>query len=186
MYSGRLEPMKGAQDLVPLATALASGGCRFELDIFGDGSLRDPIARGIANQGLSDRVRLHGNVDFATALIPWQRQQADLFISCHRQGDPSCTYIESMGCGLPVAGYANEMWGPLCRESGADWADPVGNVAALAARISTTPRTAIAAAAAAALGFARRHDFDTELNGRMKHLARVAQRTASDTDARDQ
>lgn len=176
VYSGRLDPMKGAQDLVPLAAALAARGLRFQFDIFGDGSLRDEIRRGIAAHGLGDRMRLHGNVDFATALIPWQRQNADLFVSCHRQGDPSCTYIESMGCGLPIVGYDNEMWGPFSRESGAGWAEPLGNVAALAARIADTPRIRIAQASQAAVDFARQHDFDTEFRGRMDHLARVAAR----------
>lgn len=183
VHSGRLDPMKGAQDLMPLATALAERGLRFEFDIFGDGSLRDGIQRGIAARGLGDRVRLHGNVDFASVLVPWQRRNADLFVSCHRQGDPSCTYIESMGCGLPIAGYANEMWGPLCRESRAGWAEPLGNVAALAARIAGTPRAEIAQASGAAADFARRHDFDTVFHGRMKHLARVAARLGRAKDA---
>lgn len=186
VHSGRLDPMKGAQDLVPLAAALSDRGLSFTLDIFGDGSLRHEIARGIAARGLGAQVRLHGNIDFATALVPWQRQQADLFVSCHRQGDPSCSYIESMGCGLPIAGYDNEMWGQLCRESGAGWAEPVGNVAALAARIADTPRGQIAQAAQAAADFARRHDFDTEFRNRMDHLAHVAARarTAQDTQGR--
>lgn len=186
VYSGRLDPMKGAQDLVPLAVALAKRGFAFELDIFGDGSLRGQIAEGIAAHDLSGKVRLHGNVDFATALIPWQRQHADLFVSCHRQGDPSCTYLESMGCGLPIAGYANEMWGPLSRESGAGWAEPLGDVEALANRIAGTPRTSMVTAAQAAVDFARQHDFHTEFTGRMQHLARVAARCRQATDGRDQ
>ncbi|MBL9053727.1 MAG: glycosyltransferase, partial [Tabrizicola sp.] len=107
VYSGRLDPMKGAQDLVPLAKALTDLGCQFSLDVFGDGNLHRQIVTEIAVAGLADRVRMHGNVDFASELIPWQRKNADLFISCHRQGDPSCTYIESMGCGLPIVGYDN-------------------------------------------------------------------------------
>ncbi len=177
VHSGRLDPMKGAQDLVPLAAALAARGLRFELDIFGDGQLKEDIARAVAARGLEDRVRLHGNVDFSTELVPWQRREADLFVSCHRQGDPSCTYLESMGCGLPVAGYDNEMWGPLCRDSGGGWAVPLGDVAALAARIAGTPRAEIARAAEAAAAFAHLHDFETEFRGRMEHLARVAART---------
>ena len=176
VYSGRLDPMKGAQDLIPIASQLAAQGVAFHLDIFGDGVLRNDMAAAIAHQGLADRVTLHGNVDFATELVPWQRKNADLFISCHRQGDPSCTYIESMGCGLPIVGYANEMWGPLCNKSNGGWAVAVGDITALAARIATTPRPSIAAAADAAAAFAQAHDFHTEFSGRMAHLARVVTR----------
>lgn len=174
VYSGRLDPMKGAQDLIPVATRLAGRGLPFTLDIFGDGTLRPQIEQAIATRGLGDRIRLHGNVDFGTELVPWQRRNADLFLSCHRQGDPSCTYVESMGCGLPVAGYANEMWGPLAQESGGGWAEPLGDVDTLADRIATTPRAALAKAATAAIAFASRHDFVSEFRGRMEHLARVA------------
>ncbi|HMS95682.1 MAG TPA: glycosyltransferase [Tabrizicola sp.] len=176
VYSGRLDPMKGAQDLVPLAMALTDLGCQFSLDVFGDGNLHRQIVTEIAAAGLADRVRMHGNVDFASALIPWQRKNADLFISCHRQGDPSCTYIESMGCGLPIVGYDNEMWGPLSRASGAGWAEPLGRVDALAARIANSPRSEFARAAKAAFDFARQHDFQTEFLGRMSHLKMVAAR----------
>lgn len=179
VYSGRLDPMKGAQDLIPVAARLAARGFAFHLDIFGDGILRDEMAAGVAAQGLADRVHMHGNVDFATELVPWQRQNADVFLSCHRQGDPSCTYIESMGCGLPIIGYDNEMWGPLCRASGGGWSVPVGNVGALTALIAETPREALMQAAQASINFARAHDFETEFRGRMAHLARVAARFPS-------
>jgi colanic acid/amylovoran biosynthesis glycosyltransferase len=178
VYSGRLDPMKGAQDLIPIATQLSSLGFAFHLDIFGDGVLRSDMTAAIARNGLADRVTLHGNVDFATELVPWQRQNADFFVSCHRQGDPSCTYIESMGCGLPIAGYENEMWGQLCSKSGGGWAVPVGDINALAARIATTSRADLAAAADAAMAFAQTCDFQSVFAGRMAHLARVAARTS--------
>lgn len=180
VYSGRLDPMKGAQDLVPVAARLSARGFKFRLDIFGDGTLRSDIASAITANNLADIVRLHGNVNFADELVPWQRRHADMFLSCHRQGDPSCTYIESMGCGLPVVGYENEMWGPLCRESGGGWSVPVGDVDALAARISTLTTQERVKAADAASAFARLHDFQTEFQGRMAHLAGVANRTRAE------
>lgn len=177
VYSGRLDPMKGTQDLVPLAKRLHGRGFAFELDIFGDGILSATMREQISALGLSDHVRLHGNVDFASELVPWQRQIPDIFLSCHRQGDPSCTYIESMGCGLPIVGYANEMWQPLCEASRGGWHVPVADIGALADRIATLPRQDIAQAAVAAAAFARAHDFQTEFTGRMAHLKRVAARS---------
>lgn len=176
IHSGRLEPMKGGQDLIPVAQELAAAGTAFTLDIFGAGSLRQEIAAAIASAGLGTQVRLHDPVDFATELVPFSRTQADLFLSCHRQSDPSCTYLESMGCGVPVIGYRNGMWGRMAQETGAGWALPIGQTKALAARISQLARTPeeVISASETGLKFAKAHDFQTEFSKRMDHLAQVA------------
>ena len=176
--SGRLEPMKGAQDLIPAARAMRDAGVNFTLDIYGAGSLSDAIASGIAGAGLGDRVRLHAPVDFDSVLVPAMRRDADVFLSCHRQGDPSCSYLEAMGCGLPVIGTANEMWQPMAEDSGGGWVVPMGRparIARLAADLAADPRK-VTQAAGRALSFARVHDFDREFARRMDHLAEVARR----------
>ena len=107
--SGRLEPMKGSQDLIPVAVALRARGVAFTLDIYGAGSLEDRIRQEIDARNLGDLVTLHAPVDFETELVPLSRTSADLFLSCHHQSDPSCTYLEAMGCGLALVGYDNQM-----------------------------------------------------------------------------
>jgi hypothetical protein len=59
-------------------------------------------------------------------------RRADLFLGCHVQGDPSCTYLETFACGVPIAGYANEMWAALSAASGGGPAVAVGDPRALA------------------------------------------------------
>jgi glycosyltransferase involved in cell wall biosynthesis len=170
--SGRLETMKGAQDLVPLARELARLGVAFELDVYGTGSLEETIRAGIARHGLGDRVRLNPPVDFETALVPRAREGADVFLSCHRQSDPSCSYVESMGCGLAVAGYDNAMLSALVAESGAGWCAPLGRperLAGLLARLDAD-RAGIAGRCRAALAFSRRHGFHREFARRIDHL----------------
>lgn len=171
-HSGRLEPMKGAQDLIPIARALARRGLSFTLQIYGAGSLREEIAAGIVRDGLADRVTLHDPVDFETELVPIARSRADVFLSCHRQADPSCTYLESMGCGLAAVGYDNAMWAALARASQAGWTVPMGDTAALARRIVAldADRHALVDACAAARAFAARHDFLSESERRLDHL----------------
>ncbi len=173
--SGRLEPMKGAQDLIPIAAALARQRIDFHLDVFGTGSLEAEIRDGIARFGLSDRVTLHAPVDFETELVPYVRKAADVFLSCHRQSDPSCTYLESMGCGVPVVGYDNTMLHHLVRESGGGWTVPLGDHAALAARIAQLAQAPdeVNARAANALDFTARHTFDIEFGRRVAHLKSV-------------
>lgn len=176
IFSGRLEMMKGAQDLVPVARRLSERGVDFTLDVFGTGSLQAEIAAGRARLPDPGRVCLHGAVDFETALVPFTRTKADVFLGCHRQSDPSCTYIEAMGCGVPVASYDNRMWQGLNAASQAGWETPLGRPLDLADRIAdlARDRQAISRAARAAWTFSRDHGFLPEFRLRMEHLARVA------------
>jgi colanic acid/amylovoran biosynthesis glycosyltransferase len=171
VHSGRLEPMKGAQDLLPVARRLAERGVDFTLDIFGTGSLEAELRAGAAELG--GRLRLHAPVDFETELVPWMRVNADIFLSCHRQSDPSCSYLESMGCGVPVLGYANEMWALMRADSEAGWVVPMARWAALADEVARLDRARdeIIQHAETALHFASFHDFETEFTRRMLHRA---------------
>ncbi len=174
--SGRLDPMKGAQDLVPVARELVRLGVDFTLDIFGDGSLAAQIARDVAAHDLTARVRMHKPVDFATELVPFSRRSADLFLSCHRQADPSCTYVEAMGCGLPVVGYANAMLAAVADHSKAGFTVPLGDTRALARRIAAfagAPQTVLDAGEIA-LAFSRAHDFEGQFALRIAQLRRLA------------
>ncbi|MBN8629711.1 MAG: glycosyltransferase [Rhodobacterales bacterium] len=176
IFSGRLEAMKGAQDLLPVAQRLMERGVDFTLDIFGTGALEAAIVSGL--QGLRDpnRVRLHKPVDFETGLVPFTRQQADVFLGCHRQADPSCTYIEAMGCGVAIAGYDNRMWQLLNAEAKAGWDTPLGQPVMLADRIADLAQdpAAITRHSRNAWEFSRAHGFLPEFRRRMEHLARVA------------
>ena len=176
LHSGRLEHLKGSQDLVPIARRLAAKGVDFTLDIFGTGSLEDEIRKGIAEHGLKDRVRLNGAVDFESELVPFAREHADIYLSCHRQSDPSCTYIENMGCGLAVIGYANRMWSALREESHAGWTAPLGDTGALADAIAeaATNRHDLAGSCRAARSFAGQHSFENEFQRRIQNLKALA------------
>ena len=178
IHSGRLEPMKGAQDLIPVMRALQAHGVHATLDIYGSGALEGAIRAALPQ--FDGRVRLHGPVDFETELVPASRSGADVFLSCHRQSDPSCTYLEAMGCGLAIAGYDNRMWRRLAAESGGGLVSPMGRTAELAARIAQWDRerdgdrAGLIAAQNAALAFARKHDFEREFTARMRHLRQLA------------
>jgi len=153
--------------------ALRAAGVRATLDIFGAGSLRASTAEAAAAFG--GAVTLHDPVDFETRLVPLSRRTADIFLSCHRQSDPSCSYIEAMGCGLAVAGYGNRMWTRMQAESGAGVMAPLGDVAALAAAIAALDRDrpTLADACDRSLAFAKAHDFPTEFARRMDHLRAI-------------
>lgn len=177
IHSGRLEPMKGAQDLLPVMRELARLGVTAELDIYGSGSEAPAIAAGLAE--FDGRVRLHPPVDFRNTLTRLNRESADLFLSCHRQSDPSCTYIEAMGGGLAVVGYANAMWRRMAELSQAGLHAPLGSVAGLAGRIATLDkdRETLIEMGDKALGFASARLFQDEFRRRMQHLRELVPAT---------
>ena len=148
-------------------------GVSATLDIYGTGSLEDGIKRGLDR--FDGRVRLHAPVDFAQELVPINRTQADIFLSCHRQSDPSCTYLEAMGCGLAVAGFDNDMWRELCKRSEGGTVAPLGDLDRLAGKIAAwdKDREALITASKVARNFATAHDFDREFSARMAHWQRV-------------
>lgn len=173
---GRLDPIKGAQDLLPFAAALQGRGADFTLDIFGAGPLEEDIRQGILEKGLQENVRLHAPVAFETELVPWLKQNADVFLSCHRQDDPSCAYLEAMGCGLPVLGYGNRMLTALAAKSGGAACVAFGQVDKLAGRAAALAADAegYAGLAKNALEFARSNSASSVFEARMRHLARCA------------
>lgn len=174
VFGGRLVAMKGVLELPRVAAELARAGVPFQLDIFGSGPLENEIAQRIHAAGLQDRVALRGVLDFEKGWIPWLRKNADLFVCCHPQGDPSSTYPEVMSCGVPIAGYANEAFSGVVRESRAGWIVPPRDATALARVIArlAADRDALATAAVRARDFARQHAFETTFARRTAHFIR--------------
>ena len=172
LVSGRLERMKGAQDIIPFCRFLHDRSANFSLDIFGGGSLENEIKVGITDFGLQEKVHFHGLVDFETQLVPFAKRESDIFLSLNQQADPSCTYIESMGCGLPILGYSNEMWRRLLEASNAGWIAPLGDWMALAQLADKIigDRDDIIEKSRNAFTYASEHCFENEFVKRVGHL----------------
>lgn len=172
VFSGRLLDIKGVPDLVEVSDLLRARGVAFEMDIFGDGPMRSAMARDIAGRGLSDQVRLRGCLDFASELMPTIAKSADIFVCCHLQGDPSCTYVETMACGVPIIGYANSAWKALATASDAGWVTPTRNPLKMATRICALAqdRLEIERASWNARSFAVQHRFAETMGARLRHL----------------
>lgn len=130
-FSGRLITMKGADDLIKVAQCLKANGVPFRFDIFGNGELEETIRKDIIAHDLSKFVTAHGAVDYENVLVPYIQNNVDIFICCHKQGDPSCTYLETYACGVPILGYANEAHAMILNNVDVGWKVPVGDVNAL-------------------------------------------------------
>lgn len=181
-FSGRLTPMKGADHLIKVAVALRELGVPFRMEIYGDGPLAPGMAQEIRNLGLGDQVVLGGVLDFESELMPRIRSEIDLFVCCHRQGDPSCTYLETLGCGVPIAGYANEAFAGLLQHCDGGRSVPMDDWRGLATEISRLAgdREQLLALARAGLAFARRHPCESEFLARMNHVKSIHEQFAGE------
>jgi glycosyltransferase involved in cell wall biosynthesis len=171
-FSGRLIQMKGADHLVNVAASLKKRGLRFTMEICGGGDLESAIDSNIRRSGLEQDVRLRGVLEFESELMPFVTRHVDLFVCCHRQGDPSCTYLETMACGTPIVGYDNEAFMGVVEQSGVGWTAPMDDAERLATMIVDLQRdrAALANAAFRARDFAARHTFEDTMQRRVDHM----------------
>jgi colanic acid/amylovoran biosynthesis glycosyltransferase len=172
LFSGRFIPMKGVDHLVPVAANLRRLGVSFEMTICGGGELEPRIKADIERLMLGDCVKLAGVLDFKTELIPLTKHSADLFICCHRTGDPSCTYLEAMSCGVPIVGYDNEAFRGIVRESAVGWLAPMNRPEQVAETIAklSKDRAVLLDAGSQAAEFGRRHTFERTFKARIEHM----------------
>ncbi len=176
-FSGRFTGIKGVDHLPAVAAELAKLGIAFDLHLCGDGELRESMQADCQRLGVTQQVHFHGNLDFHHQLLPLVRRQADLFVCPHRQGDPSCTYLETMGCGVPIVGYDNQAFAGVVRESGCGWVTPLDRPALLARQIArlAPQRDRLRQAGLDALAFAAEHTFEATFARRIDHLRQVSQ-----------
>ncbi len=175
VYSGRITAMKGVLDLPHVAAALKRRGVPFTLDIFGRGDLEPALAALVHRLDVADCVRVQGEIPFPD-LVRHVRSQADLFVCCHPQGDPSTTFLETMSCGVPLVGYDAEGLRGIVSVAGVGWLTPRGSPEALAARIALLDqnRAGLVTAAETAFEFARQHTFEETMAARVEHLQQCA------------
>jgi glycosyltransferase involved in cell wall biosynthesis len=152
----------------------------FHLFICGDGESAPGMSERIRREQLNERVTLTGVLDFKTELLPFARSNIDLFVCCHPQGDPSCTYLETMSCGVPIAGYANEAFEGIVRHSECGWTVAMNQPEALADKIADVGKSPdlLLSMSLASLAFARSHTFDQTFSRRVIHLRCLAERNA--------
>lgn len=176
VFSGRLNRMKGAHYLLDVAQELERLGIEFELFISGAGQLEESMHQRIAASGLGNRVKMMGVPDFNTVFFPFVKANIDLFICCHPQGDPSCTYIETMSCGVPIVGFANEAFVGIVEQSKSGWLVEMNRPDLLAKKVAELSRNRkeISAMSFKALEFARKHTFDLTFKARAQHMEQIA------------
>jgi len=175
LWYGMMTPESRVLDFLPIACVLAQRGVPFTLDMIGTGPLEARLRDGIAALGLGDCVRLSPPKPFDVRLIPQMRQQADVFLSTRRLPTPLSSYVEALGCGLPILGVRNAMWRNLHAASGAGWVVGRGGAGRMVHAIERLHdnRGSIIAASVKGVDFARGNSFETVFARRMTHLREV-------------
>lgn len=174
-FSGRLVQMKGADHLVKLALKLRDTGMDFHFTIYGKGELDEEMRRFISEHDLHDKLSMPGAVDFHRQLLPEIRSNVDLFVLLHRQSDPSCTYLETLSCGVPIVGYGNRAFTGILDLADVGWGtkpDDLDAVVSIIRRLDSE-REEIAAKSRNGIAFGRLHDFETTFRNRIDHLLSI-------------
>ncbi|MGL6137269.1 MAG: glycosyltransferase [Planktothrix sp.] len=176
IFSGRLIKLKGADHLISVAEHLKQLRVEFEMFICGDGAQKETMDKQIIQKGLSDSVKMLGVLEFKTELVPFVQKNIDLFICCHLQGDPSCTYLETMSCGVPIIGYDNEAFVGVVNQSQAGWLVTMNRPDLLAEKIAelNQNRELIIAESYKSLEFAKQHTFEKTFQRRINHIQEIA------------
>lgn len=175
-FSGRLIAMKGADHLLRVASLLRDAGTDFHLTIYGTGDLEQPMRAEIGARSLAAQVTMRGAVDFHATLVPEISAGIDVYVMPHRQSDPSCTYLETLSCGIPIVGYANRALAGILARADAGIGVAMDDVAGVAAAIRQfdADRALLARQSRNAVVFARPHSFEQTFRRRVDHLLQVA------------
>lgn len=166
-FSGRLIDAKGPQHAVAAVDRLRAQGLDCTLDIIGVGPLEQELRR-----SSGPWVRFRQGMDFAVGWTSYVREKVDLMVLPHTQGDPSGTYLESVGCGVPVIGFDNVALEALVHHHSIGHAVPLGDDEALAAAIGSILDSSDRRAELRANGldFMGAHTFEREADRRVEHL----------------
>lgn len=170
IYSGRYEAVKGALDVVEVGLELKRLGIRFELDLYGKGGQASAMLERVRSGDAGEYIRIHDAVPFPK-LVEISRA-SDVFICCHIQDDPSCSYLEAFGSGLAMAGYDNRMWRALSRDAKTGAVTPMSNPAECARSIATllADPERVKRYSRSARKFALEHCFEREFKKRIDAL----------------
>lgn len=170
-FSGRLIDAKGPQYAVAAAEHLRASGVDCTLDVIGVG----PLEQELRNRA-GPHVRFLEGMDFAQRWTSYVREEVDLMVLPHTQGDPSGTYLEAAGCGVPTVGFDNVALDSLVRRHGLGATAPLRDDVALAraAREVLDEPGRWASLRGNGLRFMDEHCFERESDRRVEHLASLS------------
>jgi glycosyltransferase involved in cell wall biosynthesis len=98
VWTGRLDPIKGFEEMLGACRWLKGERTDFKLLVVGEGPYRPTIERLIVENGLENHVKLLGQ----RFDVPNILKAADLFVFCSRTEGLPNSLLEAMAAGLPI------------------------------------------------------------------------------------
>jgi len=130
--AGRLSPEKGFSNLIQAAAILAGNDARLGFVLFGDGPLREGLARQIGERGLQGRFLMAGHRTDLDGLLPF----LDLLVlPSYTEGLPNIV-LEAFAAGVPVVATAVGGTPEIVDDGVNGFLVPAGDAQALADRIA--------------------------------------------------
>lgn len=169
-FSGRIVPIKGSRYMAELSHELYRLDPSITFYVMGDGEDRQKVLDEAA-----PNLVYKGFMGYSSEWEPFVQENVDLMVFPHPQGDPSMTYYEALGQGVPVVAFSNET-SDFLRLQGAAWTVPSGDVKELARCINELAHNPaeVEAKARAARDFMRKNLYQDTVARRMEHLVSVA------------
>lgn len=164
-FSGRLTAIKGPQYALQMAHELGVRRAPVEIVFLGEGEQRGSL-EGAAPPNTS----FLGVLDFETQWKSYVRENVDVMVLPHPQGDPSCTYFEALGCGAPILGFANSTLAPLVDRSEAGWVVHGASELSRAVFDLLDHPERISSARDAGLAYMHGNDFENVASERVRHI----------------
>lgn len=174
-FSGNMSPKKGSKYIADISWAVYNLNPEIVFYLIGDG----PDRQEILEKGAPNIV-YKGFMSYKDEWEPFVQENIDLMVMPHLQGDPSMTYYETLGQGVPIIGFSNETLDFLVSQKMA-WSVPQGDVQQLAQKIDGILRAPgeLAAASVRARRFMAENLYSQVLARRIDHLVSILKANAS-------
>ncbi|MDO4898403.1 MAG: glycosyltransferase [Rothia sp. (in: high G+C Gram-positive bacteria)] len=121
-FSGRIIKIKGSGYLADISQRLFRADPNIKLYVLGDGEDREKVLA-----AATPNLVYKGFMSYENEWEPFVQENVDIMLLPHTQGDPSMTYFESLGQGVPIIGFDNETLTPLAH-NGLGWVAPQGDI----------------------------------------------------------
>ena len=165
-YSGRWTSIKGTDLFLEIARKTYAFDPSVKFTILGGGELEEQVK--VYNL---PNLEVKGFVKFDPDWKEYVSQHVDIMLLPHRQGDPSRTYFESLGMGIPVMGFANDTLSPLGDRNLAwvykrfDTAEVADNIVRL-----NTDYAEVSVKSQNAIEFMKNRDYVSTMKSRAMHI----------------
>lgn len=171
-FSGRWIAIKGTDLFLEIAAQTYALNPDIQFVIMGDGEYRN-----LVQEYRYPNLQNLGFVKFDPEWKKYVRDYVDIMLLPHRQSDPSCTYFESLGMGVPVAGFSNDTLTPLVKQ-GMGWEFSRFDVSAAAQKIVELNRdyALVTQRALRAHKFMSDKSFEKTSRMRAEHMMNVVRR----------